>query len=301
MAPKDILIACFVAVLWGTNFIVIKYSLLTLPPMLMGALRFLLASLPAIFLVPRPKIPWKYLLAFSMLYLFGQFIFLFFAMDMGMPAGLASLLMQSHIFFTLIFSYLFFKERAKPPQVLGIGIAAVGLICIGHASYQGHMPLIGFLLTLIASILLALGNIVTRNIAQRENINIVHFVIWANIIPIVPYFLLSVLFDGIDTIQNALLAIDVITILSLLYQAIFSTIIGFTLWSYLFKHYSPNQIVPYGLLIPVFGLLAAYLLLGETLSYGQQLGAALLMAGLFINVFSSQILTKIRGYLEAKR
>lgn len=57
MSPKDLLLALLVIVVWGLNFVVIKVGLHGMPPMLMGALRFMLAAFPAILFVRRPQVP----------------------------------------------------------------------------------------------------------------------------------------------------------------------------------------------------------------------------------------------------
>lgn len=294
MSPKDTIIACLVAFVWGSNFAVLKFSLIDLPPMFMACLRFTFVSIPAIFFVPRPQVPWRYFISFPLFFLVGQFSLLFFAIDMGMPAGLASLLMQSQIFFTLVLSYYCFKERPHRTQLLGIAIATIGLFFIGSSAHQGQMTMIGFSLTLIAAIFISCGNMVARKVAQLPNINIFHFVIWTNLVTIGPFFLLSYWFDGIENMQRTLYSLSFTTFIAVLYQAIFSTILGFGLWAYLFRHNSPAKVVPYGLLIPVFGLLVANIMLGENLNEKQWIGAFLLMLGLLINTFSRGLLKKMR-------
>lgn len=287
MSLKDSLIACLVAFLWGSNFAVLKFSLIELSPMFMAFLRFTCVSIPAIFFVPRPQVPWKYFISFPMFFLVGQFSFLFFALAMGMPAGLSSLLMQSQIFFTLILSAYYFKERPLIHQLLGIGIAAIGLFFIGSSAQSADMSTIGFFLTLTASICVACGNMVASKVAQLPNVNIFHFVIWTNLVTIGPFFILSYWFDGLESMGKSLSSLSFAVVLAILYQAIFSTIIGFGLWAYLFRHNSPTKVVPYSLLIPIFGLLVAYITLGENLSTTQWIGACLLMLGLMVNTSSS--------------
>ena len=292
MSPKDSLIAFLVAFLWGSNFAVLKFSLIDLPPMFMAFLRFACVSIPAIFFVPRPRVPWKYFISFPMFFSVGQFSFLFFALAMGMSAGLSSLLMQSQIFFTLILSVYYFKERPLIHQLLGIAIAVVGLLFIGSSVQNTRMSTLGFCLTLLASACVACGNMVARKVAQLANVNIFHFVIWTNLLAIGPFFILSYCFDGLENMSKALHSLNLPVILAILYQAIFSTVIGFGLWAYLFRHNSPIKVVPYSLLIPIFGLLVAYISLGESLSGVQWTGACLLMLGLIVNTSFSFLFKK---------
>ena len=147
MPLKDLLIALVVIVAWGVNFVVIKVGLDGLPPMLLGALRFLLVAFPAVLLIKRPKLPWRWLVAYGATISLGQFAFLFQAMYSGMPPGLASLVLQSQAFFTLGFAALFLGERLRPASVLGLLVAAAGLAMIGSED-SAHVPLIALLLTL---------------------------------------------------------------------------------------------------------------------------------------------------------
>src|SRR3954452_18941360 len=155
MSPRDLLLALVVVIAWGVNFVVIKVGLHGVPPMLLGALRFTLAAVPAVFFVKRPKMPWRWLFAYGATISFGQFAFLFSAMYVGMPAGLASLVLQAQAFFTLIFAAMFLGERIRAVNVIGLVIAAAGLALIGMHGGQA-MTLTGFLFTLAASAMWAL-------------------------------------------------------------------------------------------------------------------------------------------------
>src|SRR6478609_10308175 len=150
MSPKDLLLAFVVILAWGVNFVVIKVGLHGVPPMLLGALRFTLAAFPAVFFVKRPSVPLRWLFAYGLSISLGQFAFLFYAMYVGMPAGLASLVLQAQAFFTMIFAAMFLRERIRAANVAGLVIAAAGLALIGMRG--GHaMTLAGFLFTLAAA------------------------------------------------------------------------------------------------------------------------------------------------------
>ena len=167
MPLKDLLIALVVIVAWGVNFVVIKVGLDGLPPMLLGALRFLLVAFPAILLVKRPKLPWRWLIAYGATISLGQFAFLFQAMYSGMPPGLASLILQSQAFFTLGFAALFLGERLRFASVLGLLVAASGLALIGSED-GGHVPMLALVLTLCGGAMWGLGNIITRRFGCRS-------------------------------------------------------------------------------------------------------------------------------------
>lgn len=150
MAPKDLLLALVVILAWGVNFVVIKVGLHGMPPMLLGALRFTLAAVPAVFFVRRPQIPWRLLVLYGATIQLGQFVFLFTGMYVGMPAGLASLVLQSQAFFTLVFAMLFLGERLRVQNLLGLAIAAGGLVVIAAQGGRA-MTLAGFLLTICSA------------------------------------------------------------------------------------------------------------------------------------------------------
>jgi O-acetylserine/cysteine efflux transporter len=281
MSPKDLLLALVVVVAWGVNFVVIKVGLHGVPPMLLGALRFLLAAFPAVFFVRRPKLPLRVLIAYGATISFGQFAFLFTAMYVGMPAGLASLVLQAQAFFTLIFAALFLHERFRAQNVVGLLIAAAGLAVIGLQG--GHaMTLAGFVLTLCAAVSWALGNIVTKKVGQ---VDLVALVVWGSLIPPVPFALLSYWLEGPRRIAAALSGIGALSVFAVVYLAFVATLLGYSLWSRLLSRYPASQVAPFSLLVPIIGLASAALLLGEQLSAAQVGGAALVMAGLAVNVF----------------
>ncbi|MDG9930308.1 MULTISPECIES: EamA family transporter [unclassified Pseudomonas] len=290
MSPKDLLLALVVIVAWGLNFVVIRVGLDSLPPMLLGALRFVLAALP-VFLVRRPNLPWRWLIAYGATISLGQFVFLFEAMANGMPAGLASLVLQSQAFFTLAFAALFLGERMRGASVLGLLIAGGGLLLIGLQT--GHSTsLLGIVLTLVAASMWAMGNVLTRKFGK---INLMGLVIWGSLIPPVPFFLLSLWLEGPQRIEQALLNIGTSSILALLYLALIATLLGYGLWSRLLSRYPAGQVAPFSLLVPVVGLSSSAWLLGERLSTLQWVGAGLVMLGLLVNVFGGRLWQRLQG------
>ena len=170
--------ALLVVLIWGVNFVVIHVGLVGVPPLLLGALRFLLVALPAVFLVPRPRIPFRWLLAYGLTISFGQFALLFSAMQVGMPAGVASLVLQAQMIFTLLFGALLLGERWQRHQPAALGLATLGLLVLASQQQAGGMSLAGFLLTLGAAASWGLGNIVTRRISQLGQVNLLGLVVW---------------------------------------------------------------------------------------------------------------------------
>ena len=299
MTRKDGLLALLVVVVWGLNFVVIKMGLHNMPPLMLAGLRFLLVAFPALLFVARPKIPLKLLLGYGLTISFGQFAFLFCAIKFGMPAGLASLVLQVQAFFTIILGAFVFGERLQGKQLAGISLAVFGVLVLIEGSLNGqHVALLGFMLTLAAGLSWACGNIFNKLIMQHETRPpVLSLVVWSALIPIVPFMAASFILEGPQAMLKSLVEIDMTTILSLIYLALVASIIGYGIWGSLLGRYETWRVAPLSLLVPVVGLASAALLLDETLSVLQLCGAGLIMAGLYINVFGLRVsrATRVRG------
>jgi O-acetylserine/cysteine efflux transporter len=297
MTRKDGLLAMLVVVVWGLNFVVIKMGLHNMPPLLLAGLRFLLVAFPALLFVARPRIPFRLLAAYALTISFGQFAFLFSAIKFGMPAGLASLVLQAQAFFTIILGAFAFRERLQTKQIAGITLAVIGVLILIEGSLGGeHVALLGFMLTLAAAFSWACGNIFNKKIMQlASRPPIMSLVVWSALIPVIPFFVASLLMDGPAVMLQSLVAIDFVTVASLVYLAFVATIIGYGIWGSLLGRYETWRVAPLSLLVPVVGMASAALLLDETLSATQLVGAALIMAGLYINVFGLKVRRAVNG------
>ncbi|WP_421512272.1 O-acetylserine/cysteine exporter [Enterobacter sp. JS8-1] len=299
MTRKDGLLALLVVVVWGLNFVVIKLGLHNMPPLMLAGLRFMLVAFPALFFVACPKIPLKLLLGYGLTISFGQFAFLFCAIKFGMPAGLASLVLQAQAFFTIILGAFVFGERLQGKQLAGITLAVFGVLVLIEASLNGqHVALLGFMLTLAAGLSWACGNIFNKLIMQHEaRPAVMSLVVWSALIPVIPFLAASFILDGPDLMLKSLVEIDLTTILSLIYLAFVATIIGYGIWGSLLGRYETWRVAPLSLLVPVVGLASAALLLDEKLSALQLFGAVLIMGGLYINVFGLRVrrATRVRN------
>lgn len=291
MSRKDGLLALLVVVVWGLNFVVIKVGLHNMPPLMLAGLRFLLVAFPAIFFVARPKVPLKLLLGYGLTISFGQFAFLFCAINFGMPAGLASLVLQAQAFFTIVLGAFAFGERLQGKQLAGIALAIFGVLVLIEASLNGQqVAMTGFMLTLAAALSWACGNIFNKKIMSRaDRPAVMSLVVWSALIPIIPFFLASLFLDGSERMMQSLVSLDTTTVLSLVYLAFVATIVGYGIWGTLLGRYETWRVAPLSLLVPVVGLASAAVLLDERLTGLQLLGAVLIMAGLYINVFGFRL------------
>ena len=294
LTTRHLITALIVVCLWGMNFVVIKIGLKGIPPFLMGALRFMLVAFPAILFLPRPKVPFKLLVAYALTISLGQFAFLFSAMAVGMPAGLASLVLQAQAFFTVGLSAIVFGDKLRASNLIGMLIASAGLILLGSASIASsgsQVSLLGFVLTICAAFSWASGNVINKKIGPTAVLSLVS---WSALIPIIPFALLSLIFEGPDVIAHSLSNMSLSFALTIVYLALAATLIGYTLWGRLLSSLPTHMVAPLTLMVPVIGLTAAWILLGEALRPLQIVGALIVMCGLLINVFGARLLERTR-------
>lgn len=288
MSLKDAFLGLIIVFIWGFNFVIIAWGIESMPPLLMGGLRFLLVALLGSLFIRKPGIPWPWMALYAFTLCFGQFSLLFSALAFGMPAGLASLVLQSQAVFTLLFSVVILKEQIKTNQVIAMLIAGAGLYVIGSSGQAGSMTLIGFSLTIAAAIAWGLGNIVNRLINQRGYRANIGLVVWSSWLAMVPFFLTSYWFEGPQAIMQSLQNLNWLSVVVLFYLAIAASIIGYSLWSYLLTHYPAGQVAPLTLAVPVVGIVSAAVLLDESMSTQQNLGIVIVMFGLLVNTFGSK-------------
>ncbi len=291
--PRDLALALLVIVAWGVNFAVIKVGVADVPPFLLGALRFALAAFPALLFFRPPKVPLHLYLAYGMTISVGQFAFLFSAIHVGMPTGLASLVAQSQAFFTMFFAAIWLKEHWRANQLAGLVLAAAGLGLIGRA-HGISMPLAGFLLTIAGAAMWACGNIVTRAVGQYAPMNQLAFVVWASAVPPLPFLALSYLFEGPTVMTSALRNLSLQSLAAVAYLAWVATLLGYGIWTYLMSRYPANRVAPFSMLVPLVGLTTGWLVFGESLQPIHFAGGTLLMTGLLVNLFGASLFTRLQ-------
>jgi O-acetylserine/cysteine efflux transporter len=291
LRPRDLALALLVVVLWGVNFVVIKLGLRGVSPFVLGGLRFVLTAFPAVFFVERPRLPLRIYLAFALTTFLAQFALLFWAIKVGMPSGLSSVVHQSQAFFTLLFAAVVLGEKPNRAQIAGVIVAALGLAWIGAGS-GASFPISAFALNLCASACWAIGNLVSRSLSRYGPVNGLAFVIWSALIPIVPFFALAWLFEGREAVATSIRAMTAGSWAAVGYLAFGATIGGYGLWNQLLKAYPAAQVAPFSLLVPVVGLLCGTLLLGEPLGAAQLAGSALVATGLALPVVAAMLASR---------
>lgn len=295
MSRADWLSALIVIVVWGLNFVVMKWGLATVSPLLLCALRFMAASLPFLLFVRPPKnLSWGLLAAYGLVQGVGQFGLLFTGMKLGMPAGMASVVLQTQAFITMLMAAVLLGEKPQRWQWIGLTIAIAGLVLIGAAHGDGasQMTLLGFLFTVGAAAMWASSNLLTRMAAKQGTYEPVSFIVWTSLFPIIPLLLLSLWLDGAAQMVQQLQAVGLRELGVIAYLALLSTLLGYGLWTRLLQRYAASTVAPLSLLVPVIGLLSAMLLLGEFPTAMQWLGTAGVLLGMVVNQFGGKWLRR---------
>jgi len=285
LSRGDLLRALGVVVIWGLNFVVMKVGLQDVGPMLLGALRFALAAFPFLLFVRFPKLPWRYVVGYGLAQGLGQFGFLFLGLKLGMTAGMASVVMQTQAFFTLLLAVPVLGERTRGAQWLGLGVALAGLLLIAtaHGDGPGQMTLAGFVLTLSAAFMWAVSNLVARLANRVTDYDPLPFIVWSSVFPIVPFLLLAVWMDGPQLVWQQFVGLSFQSMLVVLFLAWFATLLAYSLWTRLLKRHPAGRVTPFSLLVPVVGLWAAWVFFGELPLPQQWLGTGLVLMGLVVN------------------
>lgn len=280
MSARDALLAVLVTVIWGVNFVVIDVGLDGMPPLVLVALRFVVVVLPLVFLVPRPNIPWR-VLVFSAAFLsVGQFGLLYTGMAAGMPPGLASLVLQAQVIFTVLIAAGWLRERPTPLQLagIGVGIAGLGVVAVGRSAAT---PLLGLLLCVAAALSWATGNVVTRRAGVASGLSMV---VWASVFVPVPMLLLAMAVDGPAAVGHSLAHITLANVFATLFTAYLASLVGFGIWNSLLARYPAAVVTPFALLVPVFGMTAAFLLQGERPGTAEIAGGVVLLLGVAVTL-----------------
>lgn len=282
LPPSHALLALAVVAVWGTNFVVIGHALEVLPPLALAMLRFALAFLPAAFFLPRPRVPWVQLAAYGVLIGVGQFGLLYLAMRGDITPGLASLVVQTQVFFTLGLVMLFEGERPHAYQVVALALAMAGLAWIGGRSEAAGATPLGLALVLLAALSWSAGNLVSRR-AGRE-VDMLAYMVWSSAFAVPPLLVLSLAVEGPAAVWSGVAHAGWGTWLAVAWQAYGNALFGYAGWAWLLSRHPAATITPWALGVPVFGMASAALLLGEAMPAWKVAASVLVIAGLAINV-----------------
>ncbi len=287
MTLRDALSAVIAALFFGLAFVAIKIGVHETTPLLLTALRFFFCAFPAVLFIRPPRASFGLTALYGLTIGVGQFGALFVAIGLGMPVGLASLVIQLQVFITIFLAWALLGERPRPAQLIGAGIALAGIAAIGSERLQGA-SLGPFLLVIAAASFWGIGNLIGK---VAGKIDMLAFVVWAALVVPAPLILASLIVDGPGPLA-ALAHPSLALILCTAFLAYGATVVSYGLWARLLAHHSAAAAAPFALLIPIVGMISGALAFGEPLSAIEVLGAALVMAGLTFNVFGDRLLRR---------
>ena len=283
MSPLHLAAALLMVTIWGFNFVVIRWGLNDIPPLLLTLVRFSLAAFPAVLFVRPPRAPWRLIAGYGLFAFALQFSFLFAGMAAGMPAGLASLVIQVQAFFTIGLVAMLMKERPRPPQLAGAAVAGSGLVLVAVHLPSGTAA--GFMLVVAAALCWATANVIVKRVPADAPLAVV---VWGSAAAVVPLAVVALAIEGPARVGDIVTHLHAAQWLGIAFQAWPTTLLAFGIWAWLLRRHPAAMIAPFTLLVPVVGMTCAVWLLDEALTWWKLAGAALVLGGLGLNVLASR-------------
>ena len=285
MSFKDFLIGVLITFIWGVNFSVIKLGLLSLNPFMLTGFRFMLCALPLVFFIKKPDIKMSYIVSYGLIFGVGLWGMVTLGIYFGISAGMASLILQSSVFFTIILGAIILNEKLDKSKKIGFIFALFGLALIISVT-DGSVTIVGVILVLIGSISLSVANILVKKSGVKEMFS---FIIWSSLFSPIPLFILAYLTQGSIVYVNFFKHLDYMAIFSILFQVYPTTLIGYWVWNSLLRKYPVSSVAPLALLVPIFGLLGSFLIFNEEIGSLKVLACIFIMLGLVVNVFGKRL------------
>ena len=285
MNPVHFCLALLVVLIWGCNFVAIRLGVMGIPPLLLVFIRFFLTSIPAIFFIKRPNVPLRKVVLYGLVMFALQFSFLFLGIGLGVAPGLASLITQTQVFFSIFLGATFLGEKPHRWQFIGCVISFLGLMVVAR-HVEGSVSLEGFLSLIAAALFWSVGNLLSKKMGK---VNTMSLIVWSSFIAWPPLLLLTLGIDGYDKIAFCLTHLSGTSIGAALYIIYFSTFLGYGLWSYLIHELPLATITSFSILIPIVALISSSLILNEPLYTWKILAALLVISGLAINLFGKRV------------
>jgi O-acetylserine/cysteine efflux transporter len=159
-------------------------------------------------------------------------------------------------------------------------VALVGVALIGVLEISA-IELVPFVLASASALCWAAGNIITKAARPGDTFA---FVVWSCPVTPLPLLALSFLVEGRAPVMAALLHPSIASAGAVMFLAYATTLGALGLWIKLLSRYPAAAVGPFGLLVPVFGILSTHLLLGEQITRIEIAGSSLVFAGLILNV-----------------
>jgi O-acetylserine/cysteine efflux transporter len=290
MKPADIFLAVLVAAIWGLAFVASRLALDELPPTLMTTMRFAIAAAPCLF-VRKPNVSWPLLIAISATLFLGQFLAQAFGIAHGVPVGLASVIVQSQALFTVAFAVIAFGEAPTRAQIIGIGVAALGLLMIcGTVGYDFSVG--AFAVLMICPVSFAVGNLLLR---RARDVPMFDLFAWLCLASAAPLLVLTLITDGPQAAAHSLWNMSLTGVISIFTIGTISTSIAYWLWGRLLRDYTAAQVVPFALLVPFVGAAASSVVFGERFGPLRLAGMIIVVVGIAIMLLSKRPQAVVEG------
>ncbi|WP_460952819.1 EamA family transporter [Pseudomonas marginalis] len=281
MLKKHLSLAVLVTLVWGVNFPITKLGLRAIDPFVLTGIRFALAALPLVFFIKRPAVKFSYVAAYGFIFGLGMWGVINYGIQVGVSPGIASLIIQLSVFFTMGWGFVLFKEKIRGAQMIGAVLALIGLAGI-ISTQQGNHAVLGVMLIVLSAVAWSVGNVIIKKSGVKE---IFSFMVWASLIPPIPLFLTAWLMHGSAAFEGLQASLDLTAILSILFQVYLATHFAYWGWNSLLKLYPVSTVAPLSLLIPVFGITSSMLMLDERISTPNLISIGIIIAGLAVGLY----------------
>ncbi|MBC2384757.1 EamA family transporter [Pseudomonas sp. WS 5106] len=281
MLKKHLSLAVLVTLVWGVNFPITKLGLRAIDPFVLTGIRFALAALPLVFFIKRPAVKFSYVVAYGIIFGLGMWGVINYGIQVGVSPGIASLIIQLSVFFTMGWGFLLFKEKIRGAQMIGAVLALIGLAGI-ISTQEGNHAVLGVMLIVLSAVAWSIGNVIIKKSGVKE---IFSFMVWASLIPPIPLFLTAWLMHGSAAFEGLQASLDLTAVLSILFQVYLATHFAYWGWNSLLKLYPVSTVAPLSLLIPVFGIASSMLILDERISTPNLISIGIIIVGLAVGLY----------------
>lgn len=285
MLKKHLSLAVLVTLVWGVNFPITKLGLRAIDPFVLTGIRFALAALPLVFFIKRPAVKFSYVAAYGFIFGLGMWGVINYGIQVGVSPGIASLIIQLSVFFTMGWGFVLFKEKIRGAQMLGAVLALIGLAGI-ISTQEGNHAVLGVMLIVLSAVAWSVGNVIIKKSGVKE---IFSFMVWASLIPPIPLFLTAWLMHGSAAFEGLQASLDLTAVLSILFQVYLATHFAYWGWNSLLKLYPVSTVAPLSLLIPVFGITSSMLILDERISTPNLISIGIIIVGLAVGLYRKPV------------
>ncbi|QKF80641.1 EamA family transporter [Halarcobacter ebronensis] len=290
MKKNDLFLALFITFVWGINFSFIKLGLQYIDPFILSGIRFLLCAFPFVFFIKKPDIKFKYIFSYGILFGVGLWGIVSLGIYFGISAGMASLILQMGVFFTVILASLLLNEHISFIKKIAFAIALLGLALIISVT-DGSITIIGLILVLIGAISLSFTNIIIKVAGTK---NLFSFMVWASLFSPIPLFILAYLTGGEIVFEQFIENLNPTGIFSIAFQVYPTTLLGYYIWNSLIHEYPISSVAPLGLLVPIFGIAGSHFIFNEQIGDMKLIASTIIIIALMINTFGEKIYIKYK-------